>query len=78
MDKKEMKFEDKISELETIIDDLENGNIDLDLSIQKYTRAMILIKECDAQLKKIEGQVNKMVLEDNSTIDFDLGKEKSE
>lgn len=73
-----MKFEDKISELETIIDDLENGNIDLDLSIQKYTRAMILIKECDAQLKKIEGQVNKMVLEDNSTIDFDLGKEKSE
>lgn len=73
-----MKFEDKINELETIIDDLENGNIDLDLSIQKYTRAMILIKECDAQLKKIEGQVNKMVLEDNSTIDFDLGKEKSE
>lgn len=70
MDKKEVKFEEKLQELENIINDLENGDIDLDDSIEKYTKAMKLIKECDLKLKKIEEQVNKMVLADGSLTDF--------
>lgn len=67
---KEAKFEDKIKELEQIINELENGNVDLEDSIAKYTKAMKLVKECDDQLKNIEEQINKIVLEDNTTEDF--------
>ena len=61
---KEVKFEDQIKELERLIDELESGEIDLDESINKYTKAMKLVKECDLKLKNIEKQVNKMVTED--------------
>ena len=42
MDKKEIKFEDKIKELEKIVVELENGEVDLDDAIDKYTKAMKL------------------------------------
>ncbi len=70
MEKK--KFEDKINELDTIINELENGEIDLDDAINKYTKAMKLIKECDTELKNIEEQVNKIVSENNETEDFEI------
>ena len=49
-----IKFEDKLKELEKIINELESGEIDLDSSIEKYTKAMKLVKECDEKLNKIE------------------------
>lgn len=70
MEKK--KFEDKIEELDKIISELENGEIDLDDSINKYTKAMKLIKECDKELKDIEEQVNKIVLENNEIENFKI------
>ena len=76
MEKKEPKFEEKIAELEKIIDALENGNIDLDESIEKYTKAMKLVKECDEKLKSIEQQVNKIVSENGKLEPFELDDEK--
>ena len=55
-----------------IINELENGEIDLDESINKYMMAMKLVKECDEKLKNIEEQVNKMVLENGEVKDFEL------
>lgn len=72
MAEKTKKFEDKIKELETIINDLENGEIDLESSIEKYTIAMKLVKECDEKLKSIEEQINKIVLENGELEDFDV------
>ncbi len=73
---KNEKFEDKMKELEEIINELESGEIDLDTSIEKYTRAMKLVGECDEKLKSIEGQVNKIVKEDGSLEDFHYEEEK--
>lgn len=67
-----IKFEDKMIELETIVNDLESGNIDLDDSINKYTKAMTLIKECDKTLKNIEEKVNKIVLENNEVEEYKI------
>ena len=64
------KFEDKIKDLEEIINVLENGEASLDESITKYTEAMKLVKECDEQLKQIEEKVNKIVTTDGSLEDF--------
>ena len=72
MAKTEAKFEEKITELEKIINELENGEIDLDESINKYMMAMKLVKECDEKLKNIEEQVNKMVLENGEVKNFEL------
>ncbi len=60
------KFEDKVKELDEIINLLENGETSLDESINKYTEAMKLVKECDDELKQIEEKVNKIVTEDGS------------
>ena len=65
------KFEEKMKDLEKIINELENGNIDLEDSINKYTEAMKLVKECDEQLKNIEKQVSKIVI-DGEEKDFDI------
>jgi exodeoxyribonuclease VII small subunit len=67
---KEVKFEEKIKELEEIVNELESGEIDLDSSIEKYTRAMKLVSDCDEKLKSIEEQVNKIVNENGSLEDF--------
>lgn len=60
---KKVKFEEKMKNLEDIINDLETGEIDLDESIEKYTKAMKLISECDSELKNVEKQVSKLVSE---------------
>ena len=67
-----MKFEDKMKKLEDTINELENGEIDLDSSIKKYTEAMKLVKECDDELNKIEKQVSKIVLENGEEKDFKI------
>ena len=70
--KKEVKFEEQIKELESIINELENGEVDLDTSIEKYTKAMSLVKSCDEKLKKIDEQVSKLVTENNTIEDFNV------
>ena len=60
---KTKKFEENMKELEQIINELETGETDLDESINKYTAAMKLVKECDEKLKAVEERVSKMVLE---------------
>jgi len=71
---KEIKFEDKIKELENIINELESGEIDLDSSIEKYTKAMKLVSECDNRLKTIEEQINKIVREDGTIENFETSE----
>lgn len=56
-----MTFEEKVKELETIIAELENGNVSLSESIEKYTKAMKLSEECDKELSNIEEKISKIV-----------------
>lgn len=67
---KETKFEDNLKELEQIINELESGEVDLDASIEKYTKAMKLVSLCDNKLKSVEEQVNKILTENDTLEDF--------
>ena len=69
---KEKKFEDKMKKLEKLINDLENGEIDLEKSIETYTEAMKLIKECDTELTNMEQHVSKIVMENGAMEDFEI------
>lgn len=68
---KELKFEEKMHELETIINELENDDIDLDTSIEKYTKAMKLVSDCEKKLNEVEEKINK-ILNDGKLEEFNI------
>lgn len=65
---KKNTFESSLLELESIIKEMENGEIDLDDSIEKYKKAMELLKFCDDKLKNATKTVNKVL---NSSDEFE-------
>ena len=67
---KEMKFEEKLNELEKLVKELENGEVDLDDVINKYTDAMKLAKECSNKLDSVTEQVNKILNENGELEEF--------
>ncbi|MEG2457889.1 MAG: exodeoxyribonuclease VII small subunit [Bacilli bacterium] len=67
---KELKFEDALLSLEDIIKELENGEIDLDKSLEKYKEATELVKFCDNKLKNANETVNKILNENGKLEDF--------
>ena len=67
---KTKKFEEKMQELESIVNELEKGEIDLDTSIAKYTEAMKLAKYCGEKLNDATKKVNKILTEDNELKEF--------
>ena len=50
---KAKKDAQKLNKLEEIVSELEQGNIDLDDAINKYTEAMKLAKDCSDKLNKV-------------------------
>jgi len=68
----EKTFEDKIKELEVIVKELENGEVNLDDAINKYTIAMKLVKECSDTLTNASKQVNKILTESGNLEDFKI------
>ena len=67
-----IKFEDKMQNLEKLINELENNETPLEESINKYTEAMKLIKECDEELTSYEKHINKIVSENGDIEDFEI------
>lgn len=67
-----VKFEDQIKELEQIVSELENGQVDLDESIKKYTKAMNLVKSCDDKLKEIDKKISKLITKDGTIEEFEV------
>ena len=64
------KFDELIVDIEKIVKDLENGNVDLETSIEKYSEAMKLIKICSDKLNNATESVNKILEENGSLEDF--------
>ncbi len=69
-EKKEKSFEDSVRQLETIVGELESGELDLDKSIEKYTEAMKLIEFCEKKLNSASETINKLVDENGKISDF--------
>ncbi len=70
--KKEKSFELMIEELETIVKELESGNVDLDVAIDKYTEAMKLAKNCGDKLNDASERVNKVLADNGMLEDFNV------
>jgi exodeoxyribonuclease VII small subunit len=61
-DVEQMSFEDAIKELETVVGQLERGDVALDESIALYERGAALKTRCEAKLKEAEEKVAKITL----------------
>ena len=72
--KEEKTFESALEELEQIVKDLESGNIPLDKAMDKYTKAMNLVKLCQEKLDNATNQVNKILNENNELDDFKMNE----
>ena len=68
----EKTFEESLVELETIVKELEAGNVDLDKAIEKYSEAMKLAKTCSDKLNNATEKVNQILKENGELEDFEI------
>jgi exodeoxyribonuclease VII small subunit len=59
----QMSFEEALSELESIVQKLERGQLDLESSIQAYERGTALRQHCADKLRQVQLRVEKLTLE---------------
>ncbi len=72
MEEKANTFEEELTQLENIVKELENGNVDLEKSIDKYTEAMKLAKSCGDKLSNATEKVNKILSENGMLENFEI------
>lgn len=67
--KKENKesFEDLMTKLENIVNELENGELNLDESVTKFEQGMKISKDCSQMLEKAQKKIT-ILLEDDGKI----------
>ena len=58
---KDMSFEEALAELETIVRQMEQGDVELEKSIAIYERGAELKKHCESRLKAAELKVEQIV-----------------
>lgn len=68
---KEMSFEEKLTNLEKIVQDLESGEIPLDNAITKFNEAMELANSCNKTLEEATETINKVLNKNGELEDFE-------
>ena len=58
---KEATFEENLKALEELVNELENGNLDLDKSLEIYEKAIVLRDKCRKFLDESERRVQKIM-----------------
>ena len=69
---KELSFEENIKKLESIVQELESGEVLLDDAINKFNEAIKIAKVCDEKLQKATTSINKIMNEDGSFSEFKI------
>lgn len=58
---KEMKYEDAVQQLESIVDKMERGELDVDSMAAQLKRAQALVKLCKQKLKHTDDEIQKLL-----------------
>ncbi len=62
---KEIKYEEALKQLETIVDKMENDELDIDSLGEQLKTAQKLIKLCKDKLTKTNEEIKKILEDDN-------------
>ena len=73
--KKHLTYSEAISELEKIVNQIENEEVDVDILAEKIKRAAYLMTFCKNKLKGTEGEVKKLLTEIEKNIESESEKE---
>lgn len=73
---KKISFEDAMTNLEQIVDKLEEGDVPLEEAIIIYKEGMELSKLCHDKLKTVEEQLTQIITEDGRTESFSIDEEE--
>jgi exodeoxyribonuclease VII small subunit len=65
-DIQKLSFESALQELEKIVEKLDSGRVDLDQSIDIYTRGSLLKQHCEEKLRSAQDRVEKIVSQNGS------------
>lgn len=57
----EKSFEEKLKELEDLVNDLEKGELPLEESIAKFENGINISKECHKKLEEAEKKINILI-----------------
>lgn len=60
-----INFEENIDKLETIVTELEKGNLNLDDSVKKFEEGIKISKECNKMLEEAEKKITILLQEDD-------------
>ncbi|EST90124.1 MULTISPECIES: exodeoxyribonuclease VII small subunit [Vagococcus] len=71
--KEKMSFEVAISELETIVKELERGDIPLEKALTQFKKGVELSQMCQKKLADADEMLTKIMNEDGTTTLFDEG-----
>nr|WP_275581828.1 exodeoxyribonuclease VII small subunit [Geomicrobium sediminis] len=70
-----MTFEQAMTSLEEIINQLEAGDVPLEKAIDMYQQGMTLSKQCHEQLQHVEKKMDQIVNEDGEVEAFQMSEE---
>ncbi len=56
-------YKEAVEEIETIVEEIENEAVDVDVLTEKVKRAAVLVKYCKDKLKKTDNEVKKVLKE---------------
>jgi exodeoxyribonuclease VII small subunit len=63
MTKEKISYSDAVAEIETILEKIEGGSLDVDALAQKVSRVTDLLKICRERLHKTEAQIDTILKE---------------
>lgn len=69
---KKITFEEALSKLESIIESMEEGNTPLSDLVTNFEEGAKLIKICKEELKSAELKINKLDLDNNTSVKINL------
>lgn len=64
-------FEKSLDKIKKIVDELENSDLSMDKSIEKFEQGTKLIKECYKKLEEVKKKVELIVVDSKEEISFE-------
>jgi exodeoxyribonuclease VII small subunit len=72
MAKKKINFEESLSELETLVEEMEQGNLSLEDSLSRFEKGISLTTECQQALQSAELKVRELVEKNGKILEKDF------
>ena len=76
---KKLDYEAAVSEMESLVERLEKGDISLEESLKLYESGVLLTRDCQQALQKAEQKIQILLKQSGQTtlVDFDPNKSES-